>query len=39
MKSEFQFGHEYWFHQYRRHYSVYMAEAVRVHRKFSLLKG
>jgi len=39
MESEFPFGHEYWFHQYCRHYSVYMSEAVREHRNFSLLKG
>ena len=35
MNSEFPYGHEYWFVQYQRHYSVYMAEAIREGRKFS----
>jgi hypothetical protein len=36
-EPQFLYGHEYWFHQYRRQYSVYIAEAIREHRKFSLL--
>ena len=36
MESEFPFGHPYWFYEYRRYYSVYMVEALREGRKFSL---
>ena len=39
MKSKFPYGHEYWFHEYRRYFSVLIAEAIREHRKFSLLNN
>jgi hypothetical protein len=36
-KTEFPFGHPYWFKQYKYHlYSTYMSEAIRKGRKFSL---